>query len=639
MKTKFLTSFILTFVLFAGCMSLGFLAAHAADIVLTDETVSISGVPENSSLIVAVYDSDNVLSGCKIYNGADSVNYTEALKESLYGAARIKAFLWSMGNIEPLAISQALSVTPMPRPTFAPVNDDFILINGGTFVMGSPTDEPERGTDETQHEVRVDSFYMAKTELTQKEYQAVMGSNPSESKGDNLPVTNITWYDAIQYCNALSEKEGLTPCYTVSGNTVTWNKSANGYRLPTEAEWEYAARANTTTPFSFGDYVHDSDANCYNAYGYNNDASGSWINGYLGYTVDADSYNANGFGLYNIHGNAAEWVWDWYDEYTANSAVNPTGSASGNYKIARGGGWNDFPKHIRSAYRSAFPADVPLYSIGMRAVRSAEASNGEVKSVYAAKAEQKTGKTLIAYFSQTGNTDGLAKIIAEMSGADIFRIERKTPYSSSHNGTALYGEALNELRSGDLPELSAYLEDEGLDINQYDTILLGYCNWWASIPAPVSSFLAHYDLSGKTIIPFCSMGGGRFGQSVSMIAKLAPNSVIREGLTVTYSSYDRNEIDEWLKKNGIEKPDSTPIPTPTPEPNKAKTLVAYFSATNNTEGIAKHILEATEADDYEILAAVPYTEDDLKYYTDCRADKEQSDPNRDFRQCYKYGRL
>lgn len=138
MKTKLLTSFILTFVLLAGCMSLGFLAAHAADIVLTDETVSVSGAPENSSLIIAAYDSDNVLAGCKIYNDADSVNYAEDLKESLYGAARIKAFLWSMGNIEPLAIAQTLSVTPMPTliPTSAPTPSP--------TLMPTPMPEPNK---------------------------------------------------------------------------------------------------------------------------------------------------------------------------------------------------------------------------------------------------------------------------------------------------------------------------------------------------------------------------------------------------------------------------------------------------------------------------------------------------------------
>ncbi|MBE5039055.1 flavodoxin [Ructibacterium gallinarum] len=430
-------------------------------------------------------------------------------------------------------------------------DDNMLLISGGTFNMGSDPSEAERVSDEKEHTVSVDSFYLAKTELTQKEYQEIMGSNPSENVGENLPVENITWYDAICFCNALSEKYGLDPVYTIDGQTVSWDKSANGYRLPTEAEWEYACRANTQTPFSFGDYVYDEDANCYNAYGYNNDASGSWVNGYLGKTVDVDSYNANHFGLYNMHGNVAEWVWDWYGEYDTNAAENPTGPESGSYKVARGGGWNDFPKHIRSAYRSAYPADVPLYSIGMRVARNADGSTGEVKSVYGVSAEQSTGKTLIAYFSQTGNTDGLAKIIADISGADIFRIERETPYSSSHNGTALYGEALDELRSGELPNLKTYLEDAGLDINQYDTILLGYCNWWASIPAPVSSFLDHYDLSGKTIIPFCSMGGGRFGQGISMIAKLEPDSVIKEGLAVTYSSYDREEIEDWLRANEV----------------------------------------------------------------------------------------
>ena len=218
-------------------------------------------------------------------------------------------------------------------------NDNFALVNGGTFQMGSPASEPERSSDEIQHSVTVGSFYMAKTEVTQQEYQAVMGNNPSETKGDNLPVTNITWYDAIQYCNKLSEAEGLTPCYTIAGTTVTWDKSANGYRLPTEAEWEYAARANTTTPFSFGDYVHNSDANCYNAYGYNNDASGNWVNGsdaYLRRTVAVDQYAANAYGLYNMHGNAAEWVWDWYSTYDSQASTNPTGPESGNAKVVAG---------------------------------------------------------------------------------------------------------------------------------------------------------------------------------------------------------------------------------------------------------------------------------------------------------------
>ncbi len=430
-------------------------------------------------------------------------------------------------------------------------NDDFVLINGGTFQMGSPTNEPEREADEVQHNVTVDSFYISKTELSQKQYQSVMGNNPSENKGENLPVENITWYDAVQYCNELSKKEGLTPCYTISGNIVTWNKSANGYRLPTEAEWEYAARANTTTPFSFGSNVKDENANCYNAYGYNNDASGSWVNGYLEHTVDVNSYAANAYGLYNMHGNVAEWVWDWYSDYNTSISSNPTGAASGNDKIARGGGWNDFPKHIRSAYRSAFPANVPLYSIGVRLVRNATNGTGTVTSTDNTKANTTSSKTLIVYFSQTGNTDGLAKIIQQITNADVFRIERAVPYSATHNSQGLYAEALTEQRQYAVPELKTYLEDAGLDINQYDTILLGYCNWWASIPAPVRSFLMHYDFSGKNIIPFCSMGGGRFGQTISAIAKFAPNSTIKQGLDVTYSHYDENEITKWLQQNGV----------------------------------------------------------------------------------------
>ena len=344
-----------------------------------------------------------------------------------------------------------------------------VLIQGGTFQMGSPATEPERDADETLHEVTVADFMMSRTEVSQQEYERVMGKNPSEHKGSSLP-------------------------------------------------------------------------------GYNNDASGHWVNDYLQHTVEVTEYPANAFGLRNMHGNVAEWTWDWYAAYG-------THSEEGRYKVVRGGGWNDFPKHIRSAYRSAFPADVPLYATGFRVVRSATAASGELKSVSAAKAKRSSsagllpkgrknpsGKVLIAYFSQTGNTDGFAQIIHEMTGYDIFRIERATPYSATYNSQGLYAEALTEYRNQAVPELKAYVPN----LADYDVILLGYCNWWASIPAPIRSFLMHDDFSGKTIVPFCSMGGGRFGQTISAIAKLAPESVILKGLDVTYSSYDRTAIRSWL---------------------------------------------------------------------------------------------
>ncbi|MDR1316595.1 MAG: formylglycine-generating enzyme family protein, partial [Spirochaetales bacterium] len=145
-------------------------------------------------------------------------------------------------------------------PFFAVCGDDnMVRITGGTFTMGSPASEPGREADETRHLVRVSDFFISRYEVTQEEYREVMGADPSEFKGDSLPVEQVSWFDAIEYCNRRSLMEKLTPVYTVSGSgdsrEVTWNRDANGYRLPTEAEWEYACRAGTTAPYSGGDSV------------------------------------------------------------------------------------------------------------------------------------------------------------------------------------------------------------------------------------------------------------------------------------------------------------------------------------------------------------------------------------------------
>jgi formylglycine-generating enzyme required for sulfatase activity len=254
----------------------------------------------------------------------------------------------------------------------AATHEDFILIEGGTFLMGSPAEEPERGVDETRRRVTVSDFYIARSEVTQREYADLMGKNPSESRGENLPVENVTWFDAVRYCNARSAQEGLNAVYAIDGETVTWNRDADGYRLPTEAEWEYACRAGTTTPFNTGKTITDGQANIYNHYGYNNDSSGRAIGGYQGRTTPVSSFGPNQCGLFDMHGNVGEWCWDWYGEYGAENLTDPAGLETGTYRVTRGGGWNDFPKHARSAYRSASPPGNGVFNIGFRLARDAK---------------------------------------------------------------------------------------------------------------------------------------------------------------------------------------------------------------------------------------------------------------------------
>ncbi|MDR1315346.1 MAG: formylglycine-generating enzyme family protein [Spirochaetales bacterium] len=228
-------------------------------------------------------------------------------------------------------------------PLFAVRGDDnMVRISGGTFTMGSPASEPDRDDDETRHPVRVSDFSISRYEVTQKEYRDIMGTDPSDFKGDTLPVENVSWFDAIEYCNRRSLMEKLTPAYTVSGSgdwrEITWNREADGYRLPTEAEWEYACRAGTTTPYSSGGSV---------------DSAGWYWNNSGQTTRPVGQKQPNAWGLYDMHGNVWEWCWDWYGEYPDGAQADPSGAASGSGRVLRGGSWGSDARILRSANRDS----------------------------------------------------------------------------------------------------------------------------------------------------------------------------------------------------------------------------------------------------------------------------------------------
>ncbi len=264
-------------------------------------------------------------------------------------------------------------------------------------------------------------------------------------------------------------------------------------------------------------------------------------------TVAMGSFEPNDWGLYDMHGNVGEWVWDWYDNYETDVQTDPTDPASGTRRVYRGGGWNDFAKNLRSAYRATLPPDNSSFNLGLRLVRNAGNGSGNVESSSAQANGQTDGNILIAYFSWGGNTRGIATEIQSQTGAELFEIQMITPYSTDYN--TVLDQAQEAQNAQDRPELSTHVED----MDQYDTVILGYPNWWASIPMPVASFLEEYDFSGKTIIPFCSHGGGRFGQSLTAITKLAPDAVLGEGLAVSYSGGSGlpDDITAWLEENNI----------------------------------------------------------------------------------------
>lgn len=288
-------------------------------------------------------------------------------------------------------------------------------------------------------------------------------------------------------------------------------------------------------------------------------------------TVPVTSFSPNPWGLYNMHGNVGEWVWDYYGAYDstnenavgstnenavgstnknavgAEEQTDPTGAETGTLRVYRGGGWNDFAKNMRSAYRAALAGDKGSFNIGIRLVRNAVSGTGSVASAAIEHTESTGGNVLIAFFSWGWNTKGIAEEIQAQTGADLFEITLVNPYSDDYN--TVLDEAQRDQNEQARPELAAHVED----MEEYDTVILGYPNWWASIPMPIASFLEEYDFSGKKIIPFCSHGGGRFGQSLTAIAKLVPEAEMGEALSVHYSGDSSlpDAVTEWLKTNGI----------------------------------------------------------------------------------------
>ena len=188
------------------------------------------------------------------------------------------------------------------------------------------------------------------------------------------------------------------------------------------------------------------------------------------------------------------------------------------------------------------------YNLGVRLVRNAgNDRSGTVMAAEVQTTSQPGEKILIAYFSWGGNTRGIAQEIHKITGADLFEIKPVDPYSTDYNTVLM--EAQEDQHRQARPELADHVNN----MEDYDTILLGYPNWWASIPMPIASFLEEYDFSGKRIIPFCSHGGGRFGQSLTAIAKLAPDADMGEGLSVHYSGGASlpDDVSEWLEANEI----------------------------------------------------------------------------------------
>lgn len=229
----------------------------------------------------------------------------------------------------------------------------FVRINPGTFMMGSQSDEADRRSNETLHQVTLSqAYYIQTTEVTQGQWKAVMGDNPSYYNGCGLdcPVEQVSWDNVQEFIAKLNQRR----------------EGAGMYKLPTEAQWEYAARAGKTTPFAFGECLSTDQANFDGDYPYEVCPAGET----RATPVPVASFAPNAWGLYDMHGNVWEWCQDWYGEYPSATVTDPVGPSSGSYRVSRGGSWSRYARYCRSAIRNITASHCRCSDMGFRLILS-----------------------------------------------------------------------------------------------------------------------------------------------------------------------------------------------------------------------------------------------------------------------------
>jgi formylglycine-generating enzyme required for sulfatase activity len=354
----------------------GALAFTIGDAQTAASSLTLSGSSSNTTLVP---NASIVFGG----SGASrTVTVTPASSQS--GTATITVTV-SDGS---LTASDTFALTVVNVPT------GFALIPSGSFTMGDALD----GAGDA-HTVTVSAFYMAQNLVTKTQWDTVrtwaISNGYSDlaagaGKASNHPVQTISWFQMVKWCNARSQQEGLTPVYytndaqttvyktgdvNVTNAQVNW--AANGYRLPTEAEWEKAARGGLSGKrFPWGDMISHSQANYYASSSYSYDLSGAanfhptYATGSTPYTSPVGSFAANGYGLNDMAGNVLQWCWDWFGTYDTGSPTDPRGVSSGEGRVDRGGGWSGSAYDCRVAYRNSITPSIAFPGIGFRVARS-----------------------------------------------------------------------------------------------------------------------------------------------------------------------------------------------------------------------------------------------------------------------------